>query len=106
MTTVAMDLGQFKTKFEHLIDTNKLNVRLSGVAKLYRFGYEYWSASIEVINNGPIPYVDPQNFDIAMNIFKDLHLESFVLSRAYALEAIQSPDIKLKRWQIMYLFRA
>lgn len=101
-----MDLKEFKNRIQQLIDSTKLNVDVSGVAKVTDLTRTYWSASLAVkAGGGPIPSVSRNHYLQARAEFQRLPLSDFVFAKLAAVDFLMGPDLQSSRWQVMYLFR-
>lgn len=100
-----MDLPTFKIKVLEMIQNNKLNLDLSGVATVMDRTRLYWSASYAVRGDGIIPPVSCANYETAQQQFQKHVPQEFVLSKLWKVDFIMSPDLSSCRWQVYYLFR-
>lgn len=105
MSCVPPSLDDFKSRILTMIEANKLNIELSGVALVGDATHQYYSASFAVIGEGVIPSVMKQNYLPAHRAFQRISIDGFEFARLWKVKFIMSPDLRARRWQVQYLFR-
>lgn len=104
--TAEMDLDKFSILIKDWICKNAFNVQLSGVAEISNGANVLWSASLAVIGQGQFPSVEPVKIQEVRTLVQKFSLScDFVLSKVQSVKFVMGPDLRSRRWQIMWLFR-
>lgn len=101
---MTMSLEYFKLLIEDLISENKLNLRLSGVARLSDTKDVFWSASFAIDGEGEVPPVSPEHYDKANQVFRKYMPQDFQLGRIWTVQFVMQPNLASTRWQVNYLY--
>lgn len=98
-----MDLETFKNLVLDWISTNKLNIKLSGAARVENEGQTYWSASCYLNGTGIFPPIERTNIIKVREIMQKHQLScDLTPSRIFVVNFIRTIGDEDQRWQLMW----
>lgn len=96
-------LETFQTRIQQMIESNNLNVNISGVAEMVTEKKQHlFSASMIVGCEGSIPYPSEEGVATCKVIFQRIRCDGFRLKTLQYVRALFK-DEKLLRWQVQYV---